>query len=146
LLDKRIYYIKGGVSMSEVKRRVLLGKPGLDGHDKGMNVISAWLRDAGIEIVYLGPFQTAEKIVKSAIQEDVDVIGLSFLGGGHLEHVQDILAIMKENNLDIPIAVGGIIPKEDIPQLKEMGVKEVFPPNSPMESIVDCINKLCSSK
>ena len=128
------------------REKILLGKPGMDGHDRGMKVLSTWLRDAGMEVVYLGPFQTSEWIVKSAIEEDVDVIGLSFLGGGHLEHVHDIISKIKDNNVDIPIVVGGIIPEEDIPQLMDMGVKEVFPPNSSMEVIVDCISKICRGK
>jgi methylmalonyl-CoA mutase C-terminal domain/subunit len=131
--------------MPEKVIRVLLAKVGLDGHDRGINVIATWLRDAGMEVIYLGPFQTVDKVVKSAIAEDVDVIGLSFLGGEHLFYAAEIMSKMRENNLTVPLVIGGIIPKPDIPQLKQMGVKEVFPAGTPLETIVHKITSLAES-
>ena len=112
--------------MSE-KVKILLAKVGLDSHDRGMKVVSSLLREAGMEIVYLGPHQTAENVVNSAIEEDVDVIGLSSHCMEHLGYASKIIDMLKERKADsIPIVVGGVIPKKDIPLLREMGVKDVF--------------------
>ena len=111
---------------SEKKTKVLLAKVGLDGHDRGIRVLSVMLREAGMEVVYLGLYQMPEAIVQAAIEEDVDVIGLSFLSGGQLTYTSKIIQLMKKNNMDNILLVGGIFPKEEIPILKEMGVDEVF--------------------
>lgn len=126
--------------------KVLLAKTGLDGHDRGVRVLASWFRDAGMEVIYLGPYQTAEKVVKSAIEEDVDVIGLSFLGGEHLFQVSKVTQKMKESNLNVPLMVGGIIPKVDIPKLKEMGAAGVFPSGSRVEDILQCIDEATKKK
>ncbi len=126
--------------------KVLLAKTGLDGHDRGVRVLASWFRDAGMEVIYLGPYQTAEKVVKSAIEEDVDVIGLSFLGGEHLFQVSKVTQKMKESNLNVPLMVGGIIPKVDIPKLKEMGAAGVFPSGSRVEDILQCIDDMTKKK
>lgn len=111
----------------ERKTRVLLAKVGLDGHDRGVRVLSVILRDAGIEVIYLGLYQTPERIVKAAIEEDADVIGLSYLSGGELVYTPKIIQLMKKSNMhDVALLVGGVFPKEEIPKLKEMGVDEVF--------------------
>lgn len=109
------------------KIKVLITKIGLDGHDRGAKVISSLLREAGMEVVYLGVFQTPENIVQAAIEEDVDLIGLSCLSGEHLTFTPEIIKIMQEKELkDVLLLVGGVIPREDIPGLKKMGVAEVF--------------------
>ena len=133
--------------MLEVKgKKVLLAKTGLDGHDRGTRVLASWFRDEGMEVIYLGPYQTAERVVKSAIEEDVDVIGLSFLGGEHLFQVSKVAEETKKNNLDVPLLVGGIIPKVDIPKLKEIGVAGVFPAGSRVEDILQCIDEVTKKK
>lgn len=112
---------------SERKIRVLLSKVGLDGHNRGVRVLSLILREAGMEVIYLGLYQTPEAVVKAAIDEDVDVIGLSFLSGGELVYTPKVVQLMKENNMhDVLLLVGGIFPKEESPILKKMGVDEVF--------------------
>lgn len=109
------------------KIKVLITKVGLDAHDRGARAVASRLRDAGIEVVYLGTFQTPERIVKAALEENVDVIGLSYLGGEQLTHTPKVIELMKQNNLDdVLLLVGGIFPKEEIPMLKKMGVDEVF--------------------
>lgn len=126
----------------ERKSRVLLAKVGLDGHDRGIKVLSVMLRDAGIEVVYLGMYQTPEAIVKAAMQEDVDIIGISYLSGGQLVYTPKIIELMKNNNMhDVKLLVGGVFPKEEIPTLKEMGVDEVFM-STPARVVIDYINKV----
>jgi methylmalonyl-CoA mutase, C-terminal domain len=123
------------------KTRVLLAKPGLDGHDRGIKVIARALRDAGMEIIYTGLRQTPEMIVETAVQEDVDVIGLSILSGAHLDLMPRVMNLMKDNELDdIAVLVGGIIPDEDVLALKEMGVSGTFGPGTSMQEIVAFIN------
>jgi len=108
--------------------RILLAKPGLDGHDRGAKVIAHALKDAGLEVIYTGLHQTVEMIVESAIQEDVDIIGLSVMSGAHIPICGKLLRLLKERDAeDIMVLVGGVIPFRDIPRLKEMGVAEVFP-------------------
>lgn len=122
------------------KIRVLIAKPGLDGHDRGAKVIASTLRDAGMEVVYTGLRQTPELIVASAIQEDVQVIGLSILSGAHNVLVKNIMARLQQEGVnDILVLVGGIIPQADRQGLKEMGVGAVFGPGSQAEEIVGCI-------
>jgi methylmalonyl-CoA mutase, C-terminal domain len=120
--------------------RVLVAKPGLDGHDRGAKVIARALRDAGMEVIYTGLRQTPEMIVNAAVQEDVDCIGLSILSGAHLGVVPKVIALMKERGLgEVPVVVGGIIPDEDAAELKRQGVAEVFQPGTSLDSIVTFI-------
>ena len=127
--------------MTGAKVRVLLAKPGLDGHDRGVKVIARALRDAGMEVIYTGLRQTPEQIVNAAMQEDVDIIGLSILSGAHMTIFPRILDLMKENQMDdIILFGGGIIPEDDIPKLKEIGVGEIFLPGTSTEDIVKYIN------
>lgn len=124
----------------ERKIRVLIAKAGLDGHDRGAKVVAAALRDAGMEVIYTGLRQTPEMIVSAAIQEDVDVIGVSILSGAHMAIFPKIVKLMKEKGLnDVLLIAGGIIPDEDIPKLKEMGVAEVFTPGTLTIEIVNFI-------
>lgn len=117
--------------------RVLIAKPGLDGHDRGAKVVARALRDAGMEIIYTGLRQTPEMIVEAALQEDVDAIGLSILSGAHLPLTERVLALLRENDMaDVPLFLGGIIPADDLPVLKEMGVAAVFGPGSSTDEIV----------
>jgi methylmalonyl-CoA mutase, C-terminal domain len=124
------------------KIRILIAKPGLDGHETGAKLISRALRDAGMEVIYTGPRQTPEMIVSSALQEDVNVIGLSILSGAHMELASRVIDLMKEKGMgEIPVVMGGIIPKEDIPSLKEIGVKAVFGPGSSIRGITEFLQK-----
>jgi len=123
------------------KIKVLLAKTSLDGHNRGIKVISRWLAEKGMEVVYLGQYQTEEMVAKAAIQEDVDVIGLSFLGGEHLYSVRMMREIMAREGLneEILFLVGGVMPKEDMGELYKLGVDMVFLPGTPMEEIVSFI-------
>jgi methylmalonyl-CoA mutase C-terminal domain/subunit len=128
--------------MAEKKIRVLVAKPGLDGHDRGAKVISRSLRDAGFEVIYTGLRRTPEEIVSSAIQEDVDVIGLSILSGAHNVLFPKVMELLKEKGVDdITVIAGGIIPDKDIPFLKKIGVAETFLPGSSTEDIVRWIQE-----
>jgi methylmalonyl-CoA mutase C-terminal domain/subunit len=123
------------------KLRVIIAKPGLDGHDRGAKVIARALRDAGMEVIYTGLRQTPEHIVTSALQEDADVIGLSILSGAHNHICPRVVELLKERGLDdVLVVVGGIIPEVDIPRLNEIGIKGIFLPGTPMQQIVDYIN------
>ncbi len=123
--------------MSDKPIRVLIAKPGLDGHERGARVIARALRDAGMEVIYTGLRQTPEMIVEAAIQEDVDVVGLSILSGAHLTLVSRLMELMRAQNLgDILVMVGGIIPEEDIPTLTAMGVRGVFGPGTSTDAVV----------
>ena len=120
--------------------RVLVAKVGLDGHDRGAKVIASALRDAGMEVIYTGVRQTAEKVVNSALQEDVDAIGISILSGAHMTVFPKITALMKKQGLDdVLLTGGGIIPEKDMQQLREMGVGELFSPGTPTKEIADYI-------
>ena len=120
------------------KIRVLVGKPGLDGHDRGAKVVAAALRDAGMEVIYTGLHQTPEQIVETAIQEDADAVGISILSGAHMTLVPKILDGLKENGAeDVLVVVGGTIPDEDASELKSQGVAEIFTPGAPTSEIVD---------
>jgi methylmalonyl-CoA mutase C-terminal domain/subunit len=119
------------------KIRVLIAKPGLDSHDRGAKIVARALRDAGMEVIYTGLRQTPEQIVETALQEDVDVIGLSILSGAHLALFPRIMELLRQKGLtDVLVFAGGIIPEEDIPELKKMGIKEVFGPGTPTETII----------
>jgi len=124
------------------KIRVLVAKPGLDGHDRGAKIVARALRDAGMEVIYTGLHQTAEMIVDAAIQEDVDVVGLSLLSGAHMTLFVDVAKLLKEKDMsDVLVIGGGIIPEHDIPKLKKEGIKGVFGPGTPCDDIVDFIKK-----
>ena len=126
--------------MSERKIRVLVAKPGLDGHDRGAKVVARALRDAGFEVIYTGIRQTPQMIVEAALQEDVDVIGLSILSGAHMALTPKIMQEIRQNGLDdVVVLMGGIIPDEDVQTLKEMGIKGVFGPGTSTQDIVDFI-------
>lgn len=124
-----------------MKIRVVIAKPGLDGHDRGAKVIARALRDAGMEVIYTGLRQTPEQIVAAALQEDADVIGLSILSGAHMHICPRIAALLREKGMDdVLVVLGGIIPDVDIPRLNELGVKGIFLPGTPMQEIVDFIS------
>jgi methylmalonyl-CoA mutase, C-terminal domain len=128
--------------MPETKIRVLLAKPGLDGHDRGVKVIARALRDAGMEVIYTGLRQTPEQIVSAALQEDVDIIGLSILSGAHMTIFPRVLELMREKGMeDVILFGGGIIPEDDTPKLKEIGVGEVFLPGTSTEDIIKYIRE-----
>lgn len=122
--------------------RVLVAKPGLDGHDRGAKIIARAFRDAGFEVVYTGLRQTPEQVVTAALQEDVDVIGLSVLSGAHMTLCPRIMELMKKEKLDdVLVLVGGIIPDQDIPKLKDLGVSEVFQPGVSTEDIIEYVRR-----
>jgi methylmalonyl-CoA mutase C-terminal domain/subunit len=122
------------------KIRVVVAKPGLDGHDRGAKIIARALRDAGMEVIYTGLHQTPEQIVETVIQEDADAVGLSILSGAHMTLVPRVVALLREQGVDdVLVTVGGTIPAEDIPELKRLGVAEVFTPGAPTQAIVDFI-------
>ena len=128
--------------MSEKKIKVLIAKPGLDGHDRGAKIIARGLRDAGFEVVYTGLHQTPEEIVATAIQEDVDVIGVSSLAGAHMYLFPRIIELLAEKGAaDIPVWGGGIIPEDDIPVLRKIGIKAIFTPGSPVEETIEWIRE-----
>ena len=125
--------------------RILVGKPGLDGHDRGAKCIARALRDNGFEVVYTGIRRTAEEIAVAAIQEDVDAIGLSSLSGAHLQLFPEVIQYLKKHDAaDIPVIGGGIIPEEDIPVLREHGVQAVFTPGTSMDEIITTFRDLCN--
>jgi methylmalonyl-CoA mutase, C-terminal domain len=122
------------------KIRVVVAKPGLDGHDRGAKIIARALRDAGMEVIYTGLHQTPEQIVETVIQEDADAVGLSILSGAHMTLVPKIAELLKvEGAEDVLLVAGGTIPADDIPELKRLGVSEIFTPGSPVQEIVDFI-------
>jgi len=127
--------------------RVLIAKPGLDGHDKGAKTVAMALKDAGMEVIYTGRRQSVDQIVHAAVQEGVDLIGLSILSGVHLEITEELMAKMKAEKIEgVPVVVGGVIPKKDISALKAMGVKEVYPVGSRFDEIAQGIQKIVSKR
>ncbi len=123
--------------MTERKIRVLVAKPGLDGHDRGAKVVARALRDAGMEVIYTGLRQTPEMIAEAALQEDVDVVGLSILSGAHMALVPRVMELLKANGMEhVKVFVGGIIPDEDVPRLKELGVAGIYGPGTSTEDII----------
>ena len=131
--------------MAEKKIKILVGKPGLDGHDRGAKIVALALRDAGMEVVYTGLHQSVEQIVRVAVQEAVDVIGLSVMSGAHIPISKRLFELMKQENIeDIPVVIGGVIPKQDIPKLKELGIGGVFPGGTSFDVIVAGIQKISS--
>ncbi len=132
--------------MTTKKIKVLIGKPGLDGHDRGAKVTALALRDAGMEVIYTGLHQTVEQIVRAAVQEAVDVVGLSIMSGAHLPICQKLLEMMKAEGIEeIPVVVGGVIPKQDIPKLNELGIAGVFPGGTTFDQIIDSIREIVKS-
>jgi len=128
--------IRGG-KMTDKKIRVLVAKPGLDGHDRGAKVVARALRDAGMEVIYTGLRQTPEMIAEAALQEDVDVVGLSILSGAHMALAPRILELLKANGQnDVHVFIGGIIPDEDMPKLREMGITGIYGPGASTEDII----------
>ncbi len=129
------------------KTRVVIAKPGLDGHDRGAKVIARALRDAGMEVIYTGLRQTPEQIVSAALQEDADVIGLSILSGAHMHICPRIMELLKEKGLsDVLVVIGGIIPDVDIARLNDIGIHGVFIPGTPMQQVVDFISNHARSR
>ena len=127
-------------AQSGKKIRVVVAKPGLDGHDRGAKIIARALRDAGMEVIYTGLHQTPEQIVETVLQEDADAVGLSILSGAHMTLVPKVVELLDGQEAgDVIVTVGGTIPADDIPELKELGVAEVFTPGSPTQEIVDFI-------
>ncbi len=127
-------------SSSEKKIRVVVAKPGLDGHDRGAKIIARALRDAGMEVIYTGLHQTPEQIVETVIQEDADAVGLSILSGAHMTLVPRILELLHEQDIDdVLVTVGGTIPSDDVEKLKELGVSEVFTPGASTQQVIDFI-------
>jgi methylmalonyl-CoA mutase C-terminal domain/subunit len=128
--------------MSSRKIRVVVAKPGLDGHDRGAKIIARALRDAGMEVIYTGLHQTPEQIVETVLQEDADAVGLSILSGAHMTLVPRIAKLLKDEGADdVVLVVGGTIPNEDIEELKGLGVSEVFTPGAPVQGIVDYLRE-----
>ena len=122
------------------KIRVVIAKAGLDGHDRGAKIIARALRDAGMEVIYTGLHQTPEQIVETVLQEDADAVGLSILSGAHMTLVPKVIELLREQDAgDVVVTVGGTIPAQDIPELKELGVAEVFTPGAPTAAIIDFI-------
>jgi methylmalonyl-CoA mutase C-terminal domain/subunit len=144
---KRLSEGKGNMANSGRKVRILVAKPGLDGHDRGARVIARAYRDAGFEVVYTGLHQTPEQIVAAALQEDVDLIGLSCLSGAHIYLFGRVLELLKENKADdVMVIGGGIIPEEDLPKLKELGIKEIFLPGTTLDNIVGWVRNNVSPR
>ena len=132
--------------MQKKSIRILIAKPGLDGHESGAKLIARGLMDAGMEVIYTGPRQTPQMIVNSAIQEDVDIVGLSILSGAHMELSRRLMALFRQNRVEkIPVILGGIIPESDFAALKEMGIREIFGPGTRINQVVAYIQSLVDS-
>jgi len=132
---------------SSGKIRVLIAKPGLDSHDRGAKVVARALRDAGMEVIYTGLRQTPEQIVETALQEDVNVIGLSILSGAHKTLFPKIMKLLKQKGLtDVMVFAGGIIPEEDVSEMKKLGIREIFGPGTPTSTIIQCVVKNAQKK
>ena len=131
---------------STKKIRVVVAKPGLDGHDRGAKIIARALRDAGMEVIYTGLHQTPEQIVETVLQEDADAVGLSILSGAHMTLVPKVIELLREQEAgDVIVCVGGTIPAQDIAELKELGVAEVFTPGAPTQAIIDFLRNAADS-
>ena len=127
--------------MATARPRVLVAKPGLDGHDRGIKVVARALRDAGVEVIYTGLHQTPEQIASAAVQEDVDAVGLSCLSGAHMTLFPRVVDLIKEQGAAITVFGGGIIPDADIPKLKEAGIAEIFTPGATTTEIIEWVNR-----
>jgi methylmalonyl-CoA mutase C-terminal domain/subunit len=127
--------------------RVVVAKPGLDGHDRGAKIIARAFRDAGMEVIYTGIFQTTEMIVRTVVEEDADVLGLSILSGAHLHFADEVCRSLREQAAkDVLVVMGGILPPDDIPRVKASGVSEVFGPGTPTSQIVDYVRERCAPR
>ena len=136
-----------GKKMNSRKIRILVAKPGLDGHDKGAKIVALALRDAGMEVIYTGLHQQIEQIINTAVQESVDIIGLSIMSGAHMPICEKLIEAMKEEKLnDVKVVVGGVIPFQDIAGLKKMGIDGVYPGGTPFEEIVEEIHVIASGE
>src|SRR5215212_4492853 len=132
---------------SKSKIRVVVAKPGLDGHDRGAKIIARALRDAGMEVIYTGLHQTPEQIAETVLQEDADAVGLSILSGAHMTLVPRVVSLLKDQGADdVIVTVGGTIPADDVPELKSLGVAEVFTPGSSTQSIIDFISEAVAQR
>jgi len=132
--------------MRERKIKILIAKPGLDGHDRGAKIVALALRDAGMEVVYTGLHQQVEQIARAALQEAVDVIGLSIMSGAHLSICEKLLKTMKQEGIESTgVVVGGVIPARDIPKLKQMGIKGVYPGGTPFDEMIEGIKKISNN-
>jgi methylmalonyl-CoA mutase, C-terminal domain len=132
------------MSATERRLRVVVAKPGLDGHDRGAKIIARALRDAGMEVIYTGLHQTPEQIVETVIQEDADAVGLSILSGAHMTLVPRVVELLRQHEVDdVVVTVGGTIPSEDVAALKQLGVAEVFTPGASTEAIVEFLEDSC---
>src|SRR5262249_28446792 len=140
---RRLRYLRGThILMTNERLRVVVAKPGLDGHDRGAKVIARAFRDAGFEVIYTGLRQTPEQIVNAALQEDADVVGLSVLSGAHMTLCPRIMELMKKEGLDeVLVVVGGIIPDQDVPKLKALGISQVFQPGASTEDIIQYVRE-----
>jgi len=135
------------MTAAERKIRVVVAKPGLDGHDRGAKIIARALRDAGMEVIYTGLHQTPEQIVATVVQEDADAVGLSILSGAHMTLVPRVVELLHGEGIDdVIVTVGGTIPADDIPELKRLGVAEVFTPGAPTQAIIDFIREAVSAR
>ena len=133
------------MSTKEKRIRVLIAKPGLDSHDRGAKIVARALRDAGMEVIYTGLRQTPEQIAETALQEDVDVIGLSILSGAHATLFPKIMQLLKKKGMtDVMVFAGGIIPEEDVPALKKVGIREVFGPGTPTSTLIEYVRNSVS--
>lgn len=126
--------------------KVLIAKLGLDGHDRGAKVVARALRDAGFDVVYLGVHQTPEDVVRTAVEEDVDAVGVSILSGSHVELVSELLRLMRERGVKVPVVVGGIVPPEDVEELKGLGVADVCWPGTPLKRVVELFRRLVKGR
>jgi methylmalonyl-CoA mutase C-terminal domain/subunit len=131
---------------TKTETRVIMAKFGLDGHSNGIRIVSKWLQDAGFAVIYMGLYNTAEGIIKAALEEDVSIIGCSFLEGSHLFYVKRLAELAEKHKMDnIKLVVGGIIPPDDVMELKELGVKEIYTPGTPREVVIDGVKALSES-
>jgi len=131
---------------NKAETRVIMAKFGLDGHSNGIRIVSKWLQDAGFAVIYMGLYNTAEGIIKAALEEDVGIIGCSFLEGSHLFYVKRLVELAKKHKMDdVKLVVGGVIPPDDVMELQELGVKEIYTPGTPRDVVIDGIKALSES-
>src|SRR2546422_2452046 len=146
-LKSRLSTFSGNRPVPEQRLRILVAKPGLDGHDRGAKIIARALRDAGYEVIYTGLHQTPEQIAETAIQEDVDAVGLSCHSGAHMTLFPRVVQLLREQGADdVVVFGGGIIPKDDIPKLKQLGIEEIFTPGAPTSTIVEWLRARLAKK
>jgi len=132
--------------MSQDSLRVLVAKVGLDGHDRGVKVVARLLRDAGIEVIYTGLFQTPETVAAAAVDEDVDVVGLSMLSGAHMTLAPHVVKAIRDRGSDIPVVLGGIVPNQDVEELTAVGIAAVLGPGAPADQVVDAVRRVAAAR